>query len=140
MGIADKDEDGLILGINVTPLVDVTLVLLIVFLITARTIMQQGIPLDVPHAVTTAKIDSTLAISIDERGAMKVDGRPIANADELVSTAREARARSADVKAVIHAPANASHGSVVGAMDALRRAQVTHIAIATEKEHASTPE
>jgi biopolymer transport protein ExbD len=132
MGIAEKDEDGLILGINVTPLVDVTLVLLIVFLITARTIMQQGIPLDVPHAVTTGQVQSTIAVTVDERGAMTVDGTPIANGEELVHAATEARARSADVKAVIHAPPNASHGAVIGAMDALRRAQVTHIALATQ--------
>jgi biopolymer transport protein ExbD len=133
MGIgAQQDEEGPILGINVTPLVDVTLVLLIVFLITARTIMQQGIPLDVPRAVTTGKVDASIAVTIDERGAMTIDGRAIANGEELVRAAKEARARSADVKAVIHAPPNASHGAVVGAMDALRRAEVTHIAIATQ--------
>lgn len=133
MGNAQSDGDGPILGINVTPLVDVTLVLLIVFLITAKLIVQQGIPLDLPRAGTTSKVDATFTVSIDTAGVMSVDGQPIADAAALTKRAREARARSADVKAIIRAPADARHGSVVTAMDALRRGDITRIAIATDK-------
>jgi biopolymer transport protein ExbD len=140
MGSAQSgDGDGPILGINVTPLVDVTLVLLIVFMITAKMIVQQGIPLDLPHASTTTKVDSTITVTIDAQGAMAVDGRPIANGAALTQAAREAHARGPEVKAVIRAPASATHGSVVTAMDALRRGEVTRIALATEKSAAGTP-
>lgn len=136
MGTAESDGDGPILGINVTPLIDVTLVLLIVFLVTAKMIVNQGIPLDIPHAASTTKVDVTLTVAIDAQGAMTADGQPVDKA-ALEQVAKAMHARSADVKAVIRAPANASHGSVVVAMDALRQGDITHIAIATAPQRAA---
>ena len=51
-GGASNDDDGLISAINVTPLVDVTLVLLIIFMVTARIIQNQGVPMDLPKAAS----------------------------------------------------------------------------------------
>lgn len=128
------DGDGPILGINVTPLVDVTLVLLIVFLVTAKMISMQGIPLDVPRVATSSLVEATIAVTIEPTGAMTVDGQPIANGEALTQLANEVRVRASDVRAVIRAPVSASHGSVVAAMDALRLAKVTRIALAVEKK------
>lgn len=137
MGSAQSgDSDGPILGINVTPLVDVTLVLLIVFMITAKMIVQQGIPLELPRTASATKIESTLTLTIDAQGAMSIDGRPVADGAALTQAAKEAHARASDTKAVIRAPSLVMYGSVIGAMDALRRGDVTHIALATEKSAA----
>ena len=47
-------EEGLFSGINVTPLVDITLVLLIIFMVTAKLIVSQTLPMDLPKAATTS--------------------------------------------------------------------------------------
>jgi biopolymer transport protein ExbD len=47
-GAAGEDDEDLISGINVTPLVDVMLVLLVIFMVTAKIIVSQGMPMDLP--------------------------------------------------------------------------------------------
>jgi biopolymer transport protein ExbD len=60
--IQNNDEE--ITAINVTPLVDVTLVLLIIFMVTAKLITGQGIPLDLPKAKTAGATQTVLNVSI----------------------------------------------------------------------------
>jgi biopolymer transport protein ExbD len=132
-----KDDDGLILGINVTPLVDVTLVLLIVFMITAKAIMSSAIPMPLPKASTPTAVETVLRVGVDPNGALTLDGAPMADGPALSRTAA-ARARAlgtgGDTRAVIAAAKTASHGSVITAIDALRTAGIEKIAFAVEKK------
>ena len=129
-----------ITGINVTPLVDITLVLLIVFMVTAKVLASQAIPLPLPRAVTPTSVQSTLAIGIATDGALTLDGVPMADDATL---ARAAKARTGegapDAHAVIAASRAASHGAVIGAIDALRTVGITKIAFAVERT-APTPQ
>ena len=59
-GASDEDE-GLIAGINVTPLVDITLVLLIIFMVTARIIVSQGMPMDLPKSASGEALQTVFA-------------------------------------------------------------------------------
>src|SRR5688572_8818485 len=134
MASSDSDDDDIISGINVTPLVDVTLVLLIVFLVTAKVIVSQAIPLEgLPKVAPPGAEQSILAIAVDERGAISLDGAAIASDADLVRAAKNARDRDKDVRAVIRASSRAEHGSVVRVIDALRIAEVTRIAFAVQK-------
>jgi len=68
-------DDDLITGINVTPLVDVVLVLLIILMVTASYIVSKAIPMDLPHA-DTGQSDTqprTLTVSIDQSGQLFLD-------------------------------------------------------------------
>jgi biopolymer transport protein ExbD len=127
-----ESDDRAITGINVTPLVDVTLVLLIVFMVTAKVIVSQAIPITVPAVAKSGQVDAILTVAIDEHGAMSIDGVAIDHA-ELARRAREARAHG-DVKAVLRASKDASHGAVVAAMDDLRGADITNIAFAVARK------
>ena len=65
-GARDGDDDGLITAINVTPLVDVTLVLLVVLMVTATAVAARNIPIEVPNAQAAGQTDqqpTTLAIT-----------------------------------------------------------------------------
>ena len=62
-GASDEDE-GLIAGINVTPLVDVTLVLLIIFMVTARIIVSQGMPMDLPKSASGEALQTVFAVEL----------------------------------------------------------------------------
>jgi biopolymer transport protein ExbD len=122
-----------ITGINITPLVDIALVLLIVFMVTANLTLTQAIPMQVPHASNRAAAQSTLAVGIAANGALTLDGVPAADLPALVRRARErAGAVPGDAHAIIAASPSATHGAVIGAIDALRSAGVTKIAFAVE--------
>lgn len=111
----------------ITPLVDVSLVL-VVFLIAC---VEGGkdpahaLPVALPKAGTSAPATTeALLVSIDRGGAVRVAGREVTPAD-LAIAAKGARL------ATIHADAKVAHGTVVGVVDTLRKAGVGTIAYAT---------
>lgn len=128
-----SSDDDLIVGINVTPLVDVVLVLLVVLMVTATYLASRAIPVDLPKGATGEATESPLAISVDEAGRWFLDGRPI-DEGRLRSEVRAARERSPEVRAVIAADGSARHKSVVGVIDLLRKERVTRFAINVDPE------
>ena len=108
--IQNTDEE--ISGINVTPLVDVTLVLLIVFMITAKLIAGQGIPLDLPKAKTAGATQTVLSVSIDAQGGVLANGSKVSSDEELKSRASSALKANPELRTVIAAstdPRNQHH-------------------------------
>lgn len=129
--IQNTDEE--ISGINVTPLVDVTLVLLIIFMVTAKLITGQGIPLDLPKAKTAGATQTMLSVSIDARGGVLANGKPVSDDAELRSRARQALEEDPDLRTVIAASADTSHGRVMHVLDTVRDAGITKVAFAADK-------
>jgi biopolymer transport protein ExbD len=127
------DED-LISDINVTPLVDVVLVLLVIFMVTATAIVRQSIEVDLPRAARAGEATgSVLAIVLTREGTLYLDGVRAEEA-ELVRRVREAVARDREARAVISADRMALHGAVVRLIDLVKGAGVTRFAIHVEKE------
>ena len=128
---AANGEDTTISGINITPLVDISLVLLIVFMVTAKVLVTQAIPMHVPEASNHAAVQVTLAIDVASDGSLRLDGAPVADGAAL-TRAVKARAgdRPADLHAMIAASRIAKHGDVITAIDSLHSAGVTKIAFA----------
>jgi biopolymer transport protein ExbD len=114
-------------GINVTPLVDVVLVLLIVLMVTASYTVSRALPLSLPQAKTGETKSTSLAISIDQGGQLFLDGRALSST-ELRARVIEERARG-DVSALIAADGRAAHKSVVRVIDLIRSEGVTKFAI-----------
>jgi biopolymer transport protein ExbD len=126
------DDDGEIISeINVTPLVDVVLVLLIILMVTATAIVSKTIPMELPSAATadaTENTPTTLGISIDAEGALYLDRDPVTE-DQLRARVRSAREASDDVRAIIAAAGTIQHAKVVQIIDLLRQERVTKFAI-----------
>lgn len=137
-GGARNDDEELIAGINVTPLVDITLVLLIIFMVTAKVIVSQAIPLDLPKAASGGETQVVFAVSIDKEGHVLADKRPIANDEELRKAAAEALAKNKDLRTVIQASSQTSHGNVIHVLDQLRQAGVVKIGFAIDKTATAT--
>ncbi|HKY38236.1 MAG TPA: biopolymer transporter ExbD [Polyangiaceae bacterium] len=117
-----------IYGINVTPLVDVVLVLLIILMVTSSYAVSKSLPLQLPKASTGESSDKgLLAISIDAAGALFLDGQPIAK-PELRQRVRR-RATAEETRALIAADGAVAHRSVVGVIDLLRAEGVSQLAI-----------
>jgi biopolymer transport protein ExbD len=135
-GGAQGDDDELITAINVTPLVDVVLVLLIILMVTASYIVSKSIPLDLPEGQTgenTTEDNRTLTISIDAEGQLFLDAEPI-DRDALRSAVRQYREESENPRAVIAADGAVPHRSVVQVIDLLRGERVSRFAISVNPE------
>jgi len=128
-----QNTDDEITGINVTPLVDVTLVLLIIFMVTAKLIAGQGIPLDLPKAKTAGATQTVLNVAIDAQGAIRANGDRIANDAELRRRAGQALKDNPELRTVISASASASHGNVMHVLDTVRDAGISRVAFAADK-------
>jgi biopolymer transport protein ExbD len=143
------DDDGLVSGINVTPLVDITLVLLIIFMVTAKWVVSQSMPLDLPKAATGQDVQVIFGVDLFSNGDIVADGKRLPNDDALLPLAKEKQAKNPDQRAVIGADTSVQHGRVIKALDLLKQAGVSKIAfrvapIPAEKGSAapagSTPE
>src|SRR5579864_8495672 len=124
-----QEADETITGINVTPLVDITLVLLIIFMVTTKIVLNQTVPLDLPKAATgTSDVQVVFSIILATDGRALVDGKPIANDEAILQLARDAQAQHSDLRAVIKADSAVTHGRVIHVLDLLKQAHVSKIA------------
>lgn len=122
-----------ITGINVTPLVDVVLVLLIILMVTAGYIVARTIPVDLPKSATGEATNLTLAITINANGKTYLDAEPMDGAD-LRRRIRTAKARDPETRAVIAADGATPHRNVVSIIDLLRLEGISRFAINVQPE------
>lgn len=140
-----QDSEEEITGINVTPLVDVMLVLLIIFMVTASYIVNQSINVNLPKADTaeTASQSSNMSFVLDAKSALYLDGKPINFSDinALVAAAKKTvgEAPGKAVNALISADKETPHGAVVKLIDEVRKAGITDFAINVEAGETTAP-
>jgi biopolymer transport protein ExbD len=133
MGASHARSTGPITSINVTPLVDVVLVLLIVLMVTSHYLATKSIPLDLPKAATGDATPASLAVSILASGTMFVDGNEV-DEDALRRAVRTARATNEDLRATIAADGATAHARVVHVIDLLRQEKLVKFAINIDPE------
>jgi biopolymer transport protein ExbD len=134
--IYDDDEgDGMITDINVTPLVDIVLVLLFIFMVTARLIVNRAIPgVDTPKAASGEQVQTTLALTIDSSRALYVNGQKVSGQRAIGDFLRGAVAKNPDIQAVITADNTVPYGDFVSLIDTVRLAGIKKYALTvTEK-------
>ncbi|HEX9308631.1 MAG TPA: biopolymer transporter ExbD [Anaeromyxobacter sp.] len=133
-GTSGGDDDDLISEINVTPLVDVVLVLLIIFMVTATYIVRASIEVDLPRAAHGGEATGTiLSVILTKDGHVYLDGVQLTD-EELAVRTKAAVARDGDARVIISADRAALHGAVVHVIDLVRSAGATRFAIHVEKE------
>lgn len=133
MAAAAQNDDELITGINVTPLVDITLVLLVILMVTASYVASRAIPMELPKGATGESTPTTLSVSLDKDGKTYLDAVPI-DEPALRERIRSAHAADPETRAVIAADGRVSHSHVVHVIDLLRREDVTKFAINVDPE------
>ena len=126
------DDDDIVAAINVTPLVDITLVLLIIFMVTAKLVVQQGIPMDLPNAATATATQTVFTVSVDATGKLFANGAPVSD-PELRAAATRALEGSRELRTVVQAAGAARHDAVLRAVDDLREAGVVKIAFSADR-------
>ena len=133
------DNGGLIQGINVTPLVDVMLVLLVIFVVTAKIIVAPAVPLDLPHAAHGEEVQVVLSIILPVRGPVLVNGAAVTDDADFASRARSALAGNPDLRAVIQADGEVPHRKVVHLLDELKGAGITRVAFGALPDAPASP-
>lgn len=138
---SQQDEDDIITGINVTPLVDIFMVLLIIFIVTASFLVKSVVPIDLPTAASgEAAAQGLLTIALTKEGDLFINGKP----DRLESlkerVAEAAQARGGDIKSVeafVSADAGAPYGQFARIVDRLRLEGVGNVALDTRPEEGT---
>jgi biopolymer transport protein ExbD len=129
----DPEDEG-INSINVTPLVDITLVLLIIFMVTASYIVRETIEVELPRAAHGGEtLQKTFALLVSKDGRTFLNGVQVDD-QGLQSAVRAARAKGEEVQAIVGADKNATHGTVTHLLDVLKGAGVVKFAIQIEKQ------
>ena len=123
------DDDAAITDINVTPFVDVVLVLLVVFMITAKLIVARGVEIDKPKAATGGEVQSTLRVSVNKEGELFVNGDKFVDDALAVAKIKDIAAASDKPKAIIAGSRSGAYGNVMRAIDLVQQAGVTAIAL-----------
>jgi biopolymer transport protein ExbD len=127
-------DDDVISGINITPLVDVVLVLLIIFMITAPVIYQSAIKVKLPQAKSGEELEkSPLSFTINQAGELSW-GQDKVEWDAVSPKLAQFGPSASEQTAVISADQATAHGTVIKLMDLLRQAGVTRFALNVESK------
>ncbi|MGF1467483.1 MAG: ExbD/TolR family protein [Sandaracinaceae bacterium] len=145
-GTSGDDDEAMISAINVTPLVDVVLVLLIILMVTAQYLVSKSIPMELPQAENADENlteNRQLVVSIDADGQLYLDGEAIDAGPlrrEVRSYAQSLQGTGEPPRAIIAADGAVAHRQVVQIIDLLRGESVSRFAIQVNPEDLETEE
>jgi len=123
---------GPIVGINVTPLVDVVLVLLVIMMVSATYIVSQSLKVELPKTASSDdSVNRTLVVTVTKDGGYLLNQEPT-TPERLSEQLRAARTESKDVTLVVSADEAAMHGRVVGVIDRAKVVGISKFAINVE--------
>jgi biopolymer transport protein ExbD len=132
MASAPQDGEDAIFGINVTPLVDITLVLLIIFMATAHLIVHRSMSLSLPKVANAQNVPTqSIQILLEADKSLRLNNQPVTLQDLSINLAQMARL-DPGLKVTLSADERVSWGEVAAILDAIRGANITHIATEVE--------
>lgn len=131
--MSSSDEQP-ISEINVTPFVDIILVVLIIFMVTTPIIMNPSVQINLPKAASGDETaPSQLNVSIDKSGGIFMNGKST-SLEDLGSTAKNQVGQNADLQAIVSADSDVPHGRVIEVIDTIKTNGVTKFAISISKK------
>jgi biopolymer transport protein ExbD len=132
--IGDDEGDPPISSINITPFVDVVLVLLVIFMVTAPMILKDVIGIRLPKASSgDGRKVTTLSVAVTKSGGILLNGVP-ASGREIEDEVKRILRSNPDAQAVISADREALHGDVVRAIDRVKSSGLARFAVQIERE------
>jgi biopolymer transport protein ExbD len=129
----DDEGSGAITDINVTPFVDVVLVLLVVFIVTAKLIIARGVEIDKPKAASGGDVQATLKLTIKSNGDLFIGDRHYTSDPEAIARIKEIAASTTKPKAIVSGDRATVYAGVMHAIDLVLQAGVTAIALENER-------
>jgi biopolymer transport protein ExbD len=130
---SDDNEDGIISNINITPMVDVMLVLLVIFMVTANFLKKESININLPRVASAdSNIKESKQVAVTKDGKLFLEGRSITEAALVDEMTRESKYRP-NMRVTLSADENLSYGAVSRVMGLLRGAGVTRMALSVKR-------
>ena len=138
-GSGQEEGGDEITGINVTPLVDIVLVLLIIFMVTANMIVKETVEVDLPRAASTQDktVQGPVMLTMDKDAKIFFDGIEV-EPDALMTKMKEAVVKDKEVRAIISADQSLNYGKVMGLIDQVKEAGIAKFALNIQKEAKPT--
>jgi biopolymer transport protein ExbD len=134
-GTLKGGKKGMITEINVTPMVDVVLVLLVIMMVSATYIVSQSLKVELPKAANGAdSVQSLAAVTIAKTGGVFYNQKPITES-ELAGKLHDAHASNPDVNLIVTADKEVPHGKVVHVIDVARGEGIFKFAINVEVDN-----
>lgn len=131
----DGADDGVVAEINITPLTDVFLVLLIIFMVTSSVVANQSKNVDLPGAEVSENTPQGVTVTVEPDGRMLVNDRPTAEAD-LFGVLEAALADTREKVVILRGDKQVLLGQAVNILDVAQQAGATGIALATKPPKA----
>jgi biopolymer transport protein TolR len=129
MAAALEPHDEAISAINVTPFVDVVLVLLVILMVTSTELVRRSIQVDLPTAAAGGQaVPRTLNVVLAADGTLALDGAPVTEAELSIAVA-QARATDPEVRAVLSADQRVAYQQVVALIDRVKAGGVHKFAL-----------
>jgi biopolymer transport protein ExbD len=133
-GGLDEENDGVIASINMVPFIDISLVLLIIFLVTSSYIVRQAIEVDLPQAASGEEVaPSTLAVTVQRNGNLAFNGEQI-SFESLDDAIRREVESDSEVQAIIAADRGVDYGVVMDVIDEVKSNGVKSFALNIDRE------
>jgi biopolymer transport protein ExbD len=134
MAFANQAGDEEITGINVTPLVDIVLVLLIIFMVTANFIVRETLEIDLPRVAHGGEtVQGLVNVVMDRDGKLYFDGVEVSEAD-LLSRVASVIAQDSQARAVISADQSLNYGRVMHLIDLIKGQGMAKFALNIQKD------
>ncbi len=132
MAFSTQDDDSVLSEINITPLVDVMLVLLVSFILTIP-VLTNAVHINLPKTVSTTPPDQqkSVTVTVDAAGQVYLDNQPI-GADQLEVELRALKERYSDLSLHLRADDRVPYGPVARTMAQIEHSGVAHVSILTD--------
>ncbi len=130
----DSGGEDEITGINVTPLVDIVLVLLIIFMVTANFIVRETVEVDLPRAAHGGEtVQGLVNVVLDKEGSLFLDGAKVSE-EELILKVGESLAKDPQTRAIISADQAVNYGRVMRLIDVVKGQGIAKFALNIQKD------
>jgi biopolymer transport protein ExbD len=134
VGTSHRRRSGIV-GINVTPMVDVMLVLLVIMMVSATYIVSRALKVELPKSASSDESSQgPITVTLTKDHKTLVNQEPVADDNELVARFQKARAAGGEPSLVISADGAALHGWVVHVIDLAKQQGITKFAINVQAE------
>lgn len=130
-----RGKRAAIVGINITPMVDVMLVLLVIMMVSSTYIVSQALKVELPKSASTdAAVSAPTMVTVTKDGSYLFNQEPAESDERLKQLFLAAVAKSPDTNLVVTADTAALHGKVIHAIDLAKQAGITKFAISVQRE------
>jgi biopolymer transport protein ExbD len=131
--VAGSNEDEVIDGINITPMVDVILVLLVIFMVTANFLKKESININLPKVqAADPNVSQSVQVALTRDGKILLEGQTITE-EKLISTLERDIKFRPNMRLTLSADEKLAYGTIMKLMGVIRKSGVSRVALSVKK-------